>query len=195
MAERHSALDGALGTGIGSDSPGITVQQLRDFSLYQLSHWPDQRQAFAAALQDCVDLAPDVTPGRATENGSRRLLPIGPDTYWLLAHDGEDLDEALREQIEDGIGTVGDLGHARVGLRLSGPEVSAVLARGLAIDLHDRVFPAGSIAVSAIHGIDLVLHRHHEPTDAFDLYVPRSYAGEFWHWLSDAAVEFGYRVD
>lgn len=194
MAERHSPLHDLPGSGSGGQ-PGITVRLLRDFGLCQLSHWPDQRQAFAAALQDTVGLVPDAMPGRATENGSYRLLPIGPDTYWLLAHDGEDMEEALRAQIEDGIGTVGDLGHARVGLRLNGPEVRAVLARGLAVDLHDRVFPASSVAVSAVHGIDLVLYRHHDPADTFDLYVPRSYAGEFWHWLSDAAAEFGYRVD
>jgi methylglutamate dehydrogenase subunit D len=194
VAERHSALHGIPGTGSGKH-PGITVRLLRDFSLYQLSHWPDQRRTFAEALREAIGLSPDATPGRATGNGSRWLLSIGPDTHWLLAHEGEPLNEALREQIAADIGTVGDLGHARVGLRLSGPEVRAVLAKGLPIDLHPRVFPAGSVAVSAIHGIDLVLHRHDEPSGAFDLYVPRSYAGDFWHWLSDAAAEFGYQVD
>lgn len=194
MAERHSALHDIPGTSSGAQ-PGITIRLLRDFSLHQLSHWPDRQRAFAEALREAIGLAPDATPGLATGNASCRLLSIGPDTYWLLAHDGEALNETLRTRIEDTIGTVGDLSHARVGLRLSGPEVRSVLAKGLPVDLHDRVFPTGSVAVSAVHGIDVMLHRHDEPAGAFDLYVPRSYAGEFWHWLSDAAAESGYRVD
>jgi sarcosine oxidase gamma subunit len=28
----------------------------------------------------------------------------------------------------------------------------------------------------------------------FDLFIPRSYAVSFWEWMTDAAMEFGYKV-
>ncbi len=191
MADRHSALHEWYTPGLyGADaSLGLHVRQRRDLNLYQLTHWPDRGKAFADMLGELIGLVPT---DRASGNEGHTLLPIGPETYWLVSADV--VDGSLRDRLEADIGTLADLGHACTGLSLSGPKSRALLAKGLPIDLHPRAFPEHGVAVSAIHGIDIVVHRN--GTDSvFDLYVPRSYAGDFWHWLTGAAAEFGYRVD
>ncbi len=72
-------------------------------------------------------------------------------------------------------------------LRLSGPDARPLLQRGVSIDLHPASFARGSIAVTAIAHIDVVIRQiDNRPT--FDIAIFRSFAGSFRHWLDSAAA-------
>lgn len=187
MAEPVSALHGRLEPGDHGDAPGLRLSERRGLKLWQIVHWPDRRDACARALQSELP-----APGTAVETEGRVLLAVGPDSYWLVA-DGDESTQGPDARLDADTGTASELDHARVVLRLQGPAVRRVLAKGLPIDLHPREFPVGGVAMSAVHGIALLLHRAGD--EIFDLYVPRSYAADFWEWLTDAAAEFGYGVE
>jgi sarcosine oxidase gamma subunit len=36
---------------------------------------------------------------------------------------------------------------------------------------------------------------HRVGPEAFELYVPRSYAANLWQWLTECSAEFGYEVE
>jgi sarcosine oxidase subunit gamma len=121
------------------------------------------------------------------------VLWLGPDE-WLLAKDGDDtklaarLDTAFRGHFV----TVTDVSDAYTVIRLAGPAAAEVLAKGCALDTHDRVFPPGKVARSLLAKADVILHRL--TADTFELYVARSYADYLWRWLEDAGAEFGVAV-
>ncbi len=195
MANAISALEHTLEAGRfgrDTDAPGVTLTQRRGLLIAQLCHWPDRADAFARAIDTGLTL-PVPAPNRASADNAVAMLSIGAETYWVVAEgaDGELLDR-LRAGFDSDTATVADLSHARCGLRLRGPAVRQVLAKGLPVDLHPRVLPVGAVAVSAVHGIHTVLH--HSGGDIFDLYVLRSYAVSFWGWLTHSAAEFGYAV-
>ncbi|HEY6484524.1 MAG TPA: sarcosine oxidase subunit gamma family protein [Steroidobacteraceae bacterium] len=79
-------------------------------------------------------------------------------------------------------------------LRLSGLHVRAALARIVPIDVHPRAFPIGAAASTATAHIAITLWRCADAPDGavFDIAVPRSFAGSFWHVLTSAAAEFGF---
>jgi heterotetrameric sarcosine oxidase gamma subunit len=85
-----------------------------------------------------------------------------------------------------------DLLFHGVPLRLSGPRARDVLAKGLAIDLDPRVFPAGSAATSALSHMGVLVWRGEAET--YDIVLFRSVAESFWRWLSASAAEYGYDV-
>lgn len=91
-------------------------------------------------------------------------------------------------------GTTIDLGHARAVLGVSGPRVRDALAKGIEIDLHPRAFRTGDAALTTAAGIPAHLWQT-DDGPGYEIAVPTSYAGSFWHWLSGAAAEYGYRVD
>ena len=78
-------------------------------------------------------------------------------------------------------------------LRLSGPRVRDVLAKGVPLDLHPKVFKPGDVATTLVAYIG-VQTRPARRAPTYQLTAPRSMAGSFWSWLSASAAEFGYDV-
>jgi len=87
-----------------------------------------------------------------------------------------------------------DQSDARTLLRLRGPRLMDTLAKGLEIDLHPRAFPAGSVALTALSHVPVVVWKRREAL-VLDLLVPRPTAADIWHWLQEAAAEFGIEVE
>ncbi len=80
-------------------------------------------------------------------------------------------------------------------LRLTGPRVTEVLAKFVALELLARVFVPGSAASTIASHIPLTLWRLEDSSNglaAFELAVPRSYADSFWHVVTESAAEFGF---
>ena len=108
------------------------------------------------------------------------MLALGPRIW--LAVSGRGADE-VREAVAAAAGgavACTDLTHARVVLRVAGPDSRARLARGCAMDL-DTVEPGAAVATMLGH-FEVVIRRDREP-DAFDVFVSRSVARSAREWL------------
>ncbi|MBR3189984.1 sarcosine oxidase subunit gamma family protein, partial [Bosea sp. (in: a-proteobacteria)] len=118
----------------------------------------------------------------------------GPD-QWLLRAATRDgfgsLLEALAAQA-----AVSDQSDARAALRLSGPRVRDVLAKGVMLDLHPTAFGVGDTALTSVAYIGVHLWRLADGPDGsvFEIMVARSMVGSFWSWFAASAAEFGCRV-
>ena len=130
--------------------------------------------------------------GTANFEGEAGLVWSAPGQWLAVApslRDLRDLSEALR-----GVASVTDQSDSRALVRISGAQARAMLAKGVAIDLHPRAFGPGRAAVTSIAHIGVQLwQRDAGPT--YDITVARSFAGSFWRWLEHAAAEFGYEVE
>lgn len=117
----------------------------------------------------------------------------GPDQYFVVAQGrGEG---ALYRELKaalDGIASVSDQSHGRVIIRIEGPKVRNVLAKGTPVDLHADEFPAGKSALTQMAHVGVHMTRVGE--DAFELSVFRGFSESFWEWITEQAEEFGYQV-
>ena len=104
-------------------------------------------------------------PGASGGWPGGRILWIGLD-LWLVEGDAP--------QGLDGLAAASDQGDALAGLRLTGADAEAVLARLVPLDLDRDVFLPGAVARSLLRHVPLVLVAG-DP--GFELLVPRSYAG------------------
>lgn len=118
------------------------------------------------------------------------ILRLGPEQWLLVAATGGRWSEDMRIPGA----TLCDVSHGRVAVRVSGPDVRAALGKGCMLDLHPRVFGPGACASTVIAKIQVIVHRLPQAEAAFDLYAARSFAGSFWHWLTEASLEYGYEV-
>ena len=154
--------------------------------------WKTSAPARAAAALGCT--LPAVNA--ASRQGNRTILGLSFNG-WLFVdpHCGpEELVAWLRAAVGDRDAAVVDLSHTRCVLRMRGAAAWDVLGKICPLDLHPGVFGNGRCVQSRFARHDVLLHAVDErPT--FDLYVPRSYALLLWDCLSDAAREFGYRVE
>jgi sarcosine oxidase subunit gamma len=186
-----AAVPGRFGRPDGG--PGVVIAERVGLGLATLAARKGQAGALAAAVQDAygVDLPESsvVAQGPAVS-----FIGQGPG-QWLavsetFANDALARDLSARLQ---GLASVSDQSNGRTVLRLSGPRARDVLAKGLPIDLHPRVFVVGSAATSSIGYMGVLLWQvDDEPT--YDIAVFRSVSLSFWHWLTASAAEFGYEV-
>ncbi len=135
-------------------------------------------------------------PGRAARGAAQTFVWAGPGQWLFVADRLEGFAEALKQLSP--LAAVSDQSDARAALRLTGPKVRDMLAKGCMIDLHPRAFPPGAAALTSIAHIGVCLWRVDEPAQAndaaFDILFPRSMAASFWSWAEASAVEFGYSV-
>lgn len=127
-------------------------------------------------------------PGRSAGHASVRLLAAGPDHWLLIADRGEDFpDDSL---LLRAFAVALDLSHGWSRIVISGRHSADLLAKGCALDLHPRAFPAGACAVTGLAGFRIIIVRGPEIRQ-FDLFVGRSHMSSLREWLMDAAVSFG----
>jgi sarcosine oxidase subunit gamma len=113
---------------------------------------------------------------------------------WLASAPGtaRQLESQLRPLAQ--FAAASDHSDARAIIRVAGPRARQTLAKGLAIDLHPRSFRVGDCALTLIGHIGTHLWQV-DDVPTYDIAVFRSLGESFVHWLTEAAAEFGYRID
>jgi sarcosine oxidase subunit gamma len=192
LAER-SALAGLATPGhFGRDGSGLTVVERNDIAFASVIAKRGKRFMLVNAVNTAFGVALPDGPRRATK-GSVTFAGTGPD-QWLASADGADaagFAGKLRARVGP-FAAVSDQSDARLVLHLSGPRVREVLAKGVSIDLHPKVFKPGDVANTLVAYVGVQIDMLDDAT--WQLTAPRSMAGTVWSWLSAAAGEFGYDV-
>jgi heterotetrameric sarcosine oxidase gamma subunit len=127
---------------------------------------------------------------RRVETNGLAFVGVGVETWLAVAEGGL----PLRDVIDD-LAAVSDQTSGYAVLRLTGPRVRDALAKLIPLDLHARVFDPGSAASTIASHIAVTLWRLADSADGspvFELAAPRSYAGSFWHVVTESAAEFGF---
>jgi len=132
--------------------------------------------------------------GEVRSSGGTAVLWLGPTEFLLVApaesHEslGGELPRTLTEALGDGEGQVVDLSANRTTFELSGPRARAVLEKGCSLDLHPRVFKAGTALSTEIGGIPAVLWKTADET--YRIFPRASFAEFLGRWLLDAMREY-----
>ena len=199
MPQRRSALIEAYRTGTfgatPEDGPGIQLAERRGLAVIHLAG-PGGDEAFRAAVKGCLGCAAPVIPNTTATAGDRRLLWLAP-TRWLVVSTRErpaDLVSGLSAALADLSGAVTDVSSGRTVIRVMGRNARDLLAKGCPLDFHSSRFKPGDCAQSALGAVNVLLHATDDGA-AIDLYCARGFALSTWEWLTDAAGEFGTRID
>jgi len=142
--------------------------------------------AVAAALQGVLGAVPGVL--QVAADGARRTVWMAPDELLVLAPpaDRDGLIAALAEALASRHAMVLDVSDARAVVRLTGPGVGEVLAKGAPCDCSDPAFPPGTARRSHMGGLAVGIWRL-EP-EVWEVVCFRSFAHHLWAWLHKAAA-------
>lgn len=172
---------------------GVFATVLEGFGLASVIAEAGAAAALSRTIEARLGLALPSAP-RIVRNATHDVVWAGPD-QWLLRAASRDGFTGLLGELS-AHAAVSDQSDARAALRLSGPRVRDVLAKGVMLDLHPAVFAIGDTALTTIAYVGIHLWRLDETPDGsvFEIMLPRSMAGSFWSWLVAAASEFGCNV-
>jgi heterotetrameric sarcosine oxidase gamma subunit len=170
---------------------GVAVHERTNLSLVLITARRGKRTACIDTLRASYDLDAPVT-ARIVHGRTLSLAWAGPDSWLAIGGTQPDLETELRA-IVGGAASIVDLSDQRIVIRIHGPKARAVLAKGVTIDLHPRVFAAGDTAITPLaHIVTQLWQVDGAPT--FDLVSPRATARDMFHWLTVSAAEFGLDV-
>lgn len=194
MLERQSALASVLKRG-GRDGVGgrrrLRVGEVRGWNLVQLAAFSASAAELESAVRPQLGIDLPARVGVAARSGGRCLMKTGPQQFWIITDDGEDLALRLRDVVTPAIGAMTPLSHARTRIFVEGAAAREVLS-GIAIDFHPEVFRLDSFALAGLHHTPILIHRSGE--SRYELYALRTFALAAWEWLTDAALPFGYDI-
>lgn len=175
------------------DEAGIAVTLLDGFGLATLIAGPGAVTALSRIVETRLGIALPEALG-IVSGVTHDVIWIGPE-QWLLRATVRGGFQALLAEIAPHA-AVSDQSDARAALRLSGPRVRDVLAKGVMLDLHPAAFAVGAAASTSIAYVGVQLWRLADGPDGavFEIMLPRSMAGSFWSWFAASAAEFGCEV-
>jgi methylglutamate dehydrogenase subunit D len=134
-------------------------------------------------------------PGRRLSNGSLALTWSSPG-QWLARAERTDrsaFEIRLRSALSS-VASISNQSDGRTILRIAGAGARDVLAKGVPIDLHPTVFGPGQTASTVVAHINCHFWQL-DNTPTFEFAVFRSFALEFWKFLTEAAAESGYIIE
>ena len=151
--------------------------------------------AFAQAVAEAAGLTLPIEPNTVAEAGGLAALWLGPDEWLIVGPPGREAELAprLRAALGQVHAAVTDVSEARTAIAVAGPRARDLLAKGMPLDLHPRVFGPGACAQTGLAKANVILRRTDDrPT--FEIYLPNSFADHLWTWLEAAAEEYGVAI-
>ena len=194
MVEARSQLVGRIKPGRygAGETPQVTLSEVRGRQIVQAAGWPDTFYAISRRIAAAAGGTVPGTFGIAAVADTVTAIWAGAERLWFTADDPT-LMSRFDGKFTDEDAVFLDISDSRAVLRVTGLKARNVLAKGIAVDLHTSIFPVQAIAHTMVEHAGVLVHR--VGPEAFELYVPRSYAVNLWHWLTESAAEFGYGVE
>lgn len=166
----------------------VALSERFGLAICDVCAWPGLETKTANAIKRATGLA--VTKRRDAVGEAAQGFQHAPGRWTVIAEDPS-LAERLTRAVSANA-TVVDLAHGRTCLRIAGEAGTSVLAKLFAIDFAEKAFPVAKGLATSHHAVLAQIQRVDAQT--FDLLVFRSYARTFFHALTRASEEFGYRI-
>jgi methylglutamate dehydrogenase subunit D len=195
VLERQSALAGAPvleGRDGAGGRRGLRLGEMRGWRLVQLAAFPATVAEVGRAARPLFGVDLPAQGGLAVMAQDRQLMKTGPETFWVVTHDAEDLTVSLRAAVRPALGAVTPLSNSRTRIYIEGPDAPKVLSTGIPLDFQQQSFRVNDFALTGLHHTSILVHRSGE--QRYELYALRSFALWTWEWLTDAALQFGYDI-
>ena len=185
----ESAFAGLRTAGVGN---GVVVFERIGLAIATVIRRRDKSRELSAAVT--ANFGIDLPAGAewTAENGVA-FLGTGPGK-WLAINDSRNPE--FMKNLETKLGGFASVVEQSDGLgvlRLTGPALLEMLAKGVQMELAPDAFPTGSVAVTSIAHIGVTLWKVDDrPT--IDMAVARSLCNCFLHWLETSASFYGLSV-
>jgi len=159
------------------------LEPLPPATRYVLRGGPDVR----AAAEGAFGVGIPSRACRASAQGGRAALWLGPDEWLLIAPDAAAgaLASALSSVLDGRPHSLVEVSHRQTGFTVSGPQAALLLAAGCPLDLDESAFPVDMCTRTMFAKAEVVLWR--AAPQAFRVEVFRSFAAYVSQYLAEAA--------
>ena len=185
----NEMIKGSYGNNENNEVNLITIKEKTNIHIFQIAQYRNSNFDLDKLKIDDLEFPRNTL--EVKNNNNVRILWVGPKN-WLLILKSKDLISKL-DEIDKNNFAVTDLSHSRAIIELSGKNSKEVLKKGCPFNFNE--LKKNSCVNSIFNGIAVTIDMRDDNPVSLDLYVLRSFGQSFFHSISDACLEFGYRID
>ena len=164
-----------------SESTNLLIVQIVQYKSSNLSL--DNMQIDGLNLRD--------NPSLVSSNDSTRILWNGPRN-WLLVSKKKDILNEIEQKFNDNEFAVTDISHSKAIIEIEGKEAKEVLKKGCPFNLN--ILDKNNSINSTYNGIAFTVDVIKNNPSKLRLFSLRSFGESFYHSITDASLEFGYKA-
>ena len=128
---------------------------------------------------------------KTTFNDKTRILWMGPNN-WLVISKKLDLIKIITTLFDDKNFAITDLSHSRTIIEIEGDLADEIIKKGCPLNINE--LEKGDCANSSFHGITVTIDFLSNNPKKIRLFALRSFGESFYHSVSDACLEYGYKA-
>ena len=189
-----SALANIHSTGQFGDYEGknendlLKISENKNLLIVQIVQFKNSSVSFESIDVDGLKLKNE--PLAVVFNDNTRIMWNGPKT-WLLVSKKKDLIKNILHEFKDTDFAITDLSHSRAIIEIEGKETMEVLKKGCPFNFN--TLKKNNSINSTYNGIAMTVDKLNDNPNKVRLFVLRSFGESFYHSITDASLEFGFK--
>ena len=167
----------------------LKISEINNLLIVQIVQYKNSTISFENTDIDSLKLKNE--PLSVVSNNDTRILWNGPKN-WLLVSTKKDLLKKISEVFAETDFAVTDLSHSRAIIQLEGQEVKEVLKKGCPFNFN--ILQKNNSVNSTYNGIAFTVDMLDDNPNKVRLFALRSFGESLYHSITDASLEFGFKV-
>jgi heterotetrameric sarcosine oxidase gamma subunit len=189
-----SALNVTHNKGLFGDHEGknddelLKVSELSDFLIIQIVKYKSSSATIENIKLDDLDLKNVAL--NISCNTNTRILWNGPNN-WLLVSSKKEILKEINEKLVETDFAITNVSHSRAIIQIEGKNTKEILKKGCPFNFNE--LKKDTCLNSTYNGMSVTIDMLDDNPDKVRIFTLRSFGESFYHSITDASLEFGYK--
>ena len=166
----------------------LKISEIKNLLIIQIVQYKNSSASYENIDIDGLKLKNE--PQTVVFNDDTRIMWNGPKN-WLLVSTKKDLIKNVLNEFKDTDFAVTDLSHSRAIIEIEGKETIEVLKKGCPFNFN--TLEKNNSINSTYNGIAMTVDKLNDNPNKVRLFALRSFGESFYHSITDASLEFGFK--
>ena len=166
----------------------LKISEIKNLLIVQIVQYKNSSVSFEGIDIDGLKLKNQ--PLTVVYNDSTRIMWNGPKN-WLLVSKKKDLITNIFDNFKDTDFALTDLSHSKAIIEIEGTETMEVLKKGCPFNFD--ILKKNNSINSTYNGIAFTIDKLEDNPNKVRLFTLRSFGESFYHSITDASLEFGFK--
>ncbi|MDC3383419.1 sarcosine oxidase [Candidatus Pelagibacter ubique] len=171
-----------------NDKELLKISELRDYLIIQIVKYNSSAITIENIKLDDLNLKNETL--NISCNTNTRILWNGPNN-WLLVSSKKEILKEINEKLPETDFAITNISHSRAIIQIEGKNTKEILKKGCPFNFNE--LKKDTCLNSIYNGMSVTIDMLDDNPDKVRIFTLRSFGESFYHSITDACLEFGYK--